>query len=95
MTYYLGGIGTGILIMIGIQWWNIGRHKRIRSLTKYVVFSIAAVLVFTGISIFYQWSTGQELSSTLTTCFMSTFGGEVLFCALLKIFKIKEENKDE
>lgn len=95
MAYYIGGIGTGILIMLGIMWWNIGRHKRIRSLTKYVVFSIAAVLVFTGISIFYQWSTGQELSSTLTTCFMSTFGGEVLFCALLKIFKIKEENKGE
>ena len=65
---------------------------KIRSLTKYVVFSIAMLLLYTLISILYQIFYGQELSNTLTTCFFSAFGGEILLAAFIKIFKIKNPN---
>lgn len=31
---------------------------------------------------------------TLTTCFYACFGGEILCCALIKIFKLKNEGED-
>lgn len=91
MAYLLGGIGAGILIMFGFNYWAVLRHKRknkIPSLTKYVAFSLTMVIVYTITAIVYQWVKDQELSGTLTTCFFNTFGGEVIFCAILKIFKI-------
>ena len=91
MAYYLGGVGTGILIMLGIMWWNIGRHKRIRSLTKYVVFSISVLIVYVIAEMIVSTVTGVS-HPDLTTLIGSTFGGEILFCALIKIFKLKEEN---
>lgn len=65
---------------------------RIRSLTKYVVFSISVILIYTAIAIIYQILSGEELSSTLTTCFFSAFAGEILLSAFIKIFKIKRES---
>lgn len=93
MAYFLGGVGTGILIMLGIMWWNIGRHKRIRSLTKYVVFSISALIVYVIAEMIVSTVTGVS-HPDLTTLIGSTFGGEILFCALIKIFKLKEENNE-
>lgn len=91
MAYFLGGVGTGILIMLGIMWWNIGRHKRIRSLTKYVVFSISVLIVYVIAEMIVSTVTGVS-HPDLTTLIGSTFGGEILSCALIKIFKLKEEN---
>jgi len=93
MAYFLGGVGTGILIMLGIMWWNIGRHKRIRSLTKYVVFSISVLIVYVIAEMIVSTVTGVS-HPDLTTLIGSTFGGEILFCALIKIFKLKEENNE-
>ena len=93
MAYFLGGVGTGILIMLGIMWWNIGRHKRIRSLTKYVVFSISVLIVYVIAEMVVSTVTGVS-HPDLTTLIGSTFGGEILFCALIKIFKLKEENNE-
>lgn len=93
MAYFLGGVGTGILIMLGIMWWNIGRHKRIRSLTKYVVFSISALIVYVIAEMIVSTVTGVS-HPDLTTLIGSTFGGEILFCALIKIFKLKEETNE-
>ena len=93
MTYFLGGVGTGILIMLGIMWWNIGRHKRIRSLTKYVVFSISVLIVYVIAEMIVSTVTGVS-HPDLTTLIGSTFGGEILFCALIKIFKLKEEHNE-
>ena len=93
MTYFLGGVGTGILIMLGIMWWNIGRHKRIRSLTKYVVFSISVLIVYVIAEMIVSTVTGVS-HPDLTTLIGSTFGGEILFCALIKIFKLKEESNE-
>lgn len=64
------------------------------SLTLYVVFSIAALIVYTIVE--QVLSTVTKVShDTLTTCYYSCFGGEILCCALIKIFKLKGENKGE
>lgn len=97
MTYFLGGLGAGIIIMVGLWGWQIGRHKRIKkvpSLTKYVMFSIGVLLIY-SMAEFTFAITNRTAHDTLTTCFFACFGGEILSCALIKIFKLREENKDE
>lgn len=66
------------------------KKKKISSLTIFVVFSIAALIIYTIIDkvIFVKLGISD---ATLTTCFFGFFGGEVVTCALIKIFKIKNE----
>ena len=59
-----------------------------RSLTKYVIFSITILLLYTVAELVIGITTGQS-NDTLTTCFFACFGGEILSCALIKIFKLK------
>jgi hypothetical protein len=94
MAYFLGGLGAGILIMTGIWGWQVGRHKRIPSLTKYVMFSIGVLLLY-SMAEFTFAITSDTAHDTLTTCFFGCFGGEILACALIKIFKLKGDNNDE
>ena len=93
MVFFLGGLGTGILIMVGLWGWQIGRHKRIPSLTKYVMFSIGVLLIY-SMAEFTFAITKNTAHDTLTTCFFACFGGEILSCALIKIFKLRGENHD-
>lgn len=65
--------------------------KKISALDKYVIFSISILLVFCIAEFIVSSLTGQT-HDTLTTCFFACFGGEILSCALIKIFKLKEEN---
>lgn len=65
--------------------------KGLKSLTKYIIFSIVLLLTYTVISMILFYMKGTE-SSTLTTCFFAAFGGEILTCGLIKIFKIKEKD---
>ena len=65
--------------------------KKISALDKYVIFSISILLVFCVAEFITASITGQT-HDTLTTCFFACFGGEILSCALIKIFKLKEEN---
>lgn len=62
---------------------------KLSALDKYVIFSLANIVIFTLIAIVYQWVSGQELSSTLTTCFFSCFGGELLLLAMIKRLKLR------
>ena len=62
--------------------------KAMPSLTKFVVFSFAVILIYTVAEFFTKTS-----HDTLTTCLYACFGGEVLSCALIKVFKLKEEDK--
>lgn len=94
IAYFLGGLGAGILIMTGIWGWQVGRHKRIPSLTKYVMFSIGVLLLY-SMAEFTFAITSDTAHDTLTTCFFGCFGGEILACALIKIFKLKGDNNDE
>lgn len=93
MPYLLGGLGGGILIGIGFMYWTIVRHKRTPSLTKYVVFSVAMLMAYTTAEFILSCITGVS-HDTLTTCFFACFGGEILSCALIKIFKLKEEGDE-
>lgn len=67
--------------------------KRItnETLLKFIIFSLAMVVAYTVTAILFQIFVHEELSSTLTTCFFAVFGGEVLSCALIKIFKLRRE----
>lgn len=60
------------------------------TLDMYVRFSLSFLIIFTLICL-VLFATGHDEPSTLITCVFATFGGEVLSCALIKIFKIKEE----
>ena len=67
---------------------------RKRSLTLYVIFSISILIVYTIVEMIISTISGVS-HDTLTTCFYSCFGGEILCCALIKIFKLKKEDKNE
>lgn len=60
----------------------------IKNLTKFVIFSIVFVAVYSifefVFSIIYGFS-----HDTLTTCIYAFFGTEIASCGLIKIFKIK------
>ena len=68
------------------------KKKKVSGLDKYVIFSFAAIVIYTIAQTVVTIKTGVE-SSTLTTCFFSVFGGEVLMCALIKRLKLKNESK--
>ena len=68
------------------------KRKRMSGLDKYIIFSFAVLLLYTSAQTFVTLKTGVE-SNTLTTCFFSVFGGEVLLCALIKRLKLKNETK--
>jgi len=38
---------------------------------------------------------GVTIPDVLITCFYGLFGGEIVVCGLIKIFKLKYENKEE
>lgn len=61
----------------------------IKSLTKYVVFSIMILIIYTIVEMVISTTSGIS-HDTLTTCFYSCFGGEILCCALIKIYKLKK-----
>ena len=70
------------------------RKRKIKSLDIYVTFSIASLIIYTIISQIIATRTGMMLD-TLTTCFFSFFGGEIVTCGLIKIFKLRDSKKDD
>lgn len=70
------------------------KKKKLHGLDIYVIFSIAALVIYTIASQIIAVRTGITLD-TLTTCFFGFFGGEIVTCALIKIFKLKENKKEE
>lgn len=70
------------------------KNEDVSSLTLYVVFSIFTIIVYTIVEQILSTVLGVH-HDTLTTCFYSVFGGEILCCALIKIFKLKEGGKNE
>ena len=67
--------------------------RKLNGLDKYVIFSIFLLLVYTVAEFFTSSVTGIS-HDTLTTCFYAAFGGEILSCALIKVFKLKDEDKE-
>lgn len=60
-------------------------------LDKYVIFSIAILLIFTVAEFIVSSVTGIA-HDTLITAFFSCFGGEILSCALIKVFKLRRSS---
>ncbi len=65
--------------------------KKLHVLDIYVIFSIAALVIYTIVSQLIIIKTGMQLD-TLTTCFFACFGGEILSACLIKIFKLKNND---
>ena len=66
------------------------RIGTIKDLTKYVVFSIAFVILYTVAEFVVSTVTGTH-HEVLTGCVYGFFAGEVVLCGMIKIFKIKRE----
>ena len=66
--------------------------KKLNGLDIYVIFSIASMVLYTIISQIIQVATGYT-NDILTTRFFEFFGGEIVTCALIKIFKLTKEAK--
>lgn len=69
------------------------KEKKVSTLDKYLVFSFTCLIVFTVVIICVQTITGMT-QDTLTTCFFSAFGGELLLCAMIKRLKLKKEDEE-
>ena len=65
--------------------------RKIHALDVYVAFSIVMLIVYTVVCLILTCEYQVNLDS-LTTCFFGFFGGEIVTCGLIKIFKIKEES---
>ena len=63
-----------------------------RSLTRYVVFSITCLVVYTAICLYFLWLE-KPLDDALTTGVYGFFGGEIVLCALIKLFKLKGDRQ--
>lgn len=70
-------------------------HKKKSALDRYVIFCLTVLMLFTIVAIVYQFATGQELSSTLITCFFSSMGGELLMLCMIKRLKLKRGETSE
>ena len=64
------------------------RFKDLPALDKYVILSLAALITYTVVEFIFSTITGIS-HDTLTTCFFAAFGGETLWCAILKKCKLK------
>lgn len=69
------------------------KKKKLNGLDKYVIFSISCMILYTIVSQIIQTCTSYT-NDTLTTCFFAFFGGEIVTCALIKIFKLTKTMKE-
>lgn len=79
-------------IPTGIRKLHKSNKKKLSALDKYVIFSFICLIVFSTVVTIYQFKSDIEFSPTLITCFFSTFGGELLLCAMIKRLKLKKED---
>lgn len=64
------------------------RSQTTRSLTRYVVFSISVLVIYTITAMLFLYYE-KPLDEALTTGVFSFFGGEIVMCGLIKLFKLK------
>lgn len=91
---FLCGLASGILIIVGVWGWFVGRHKRrrkISDLTKYVIFSISVTIVYTVMEFIFSILTGVS-HDILSGCVYGFFAGELVITGILKIFKLRGSN---
>ena len=69
--------------------------KKLRGLDKYIIFCFAVLLIYTIAEFIVSTITGMEHSTLSTVLFGCLGAPELLGCAVIKVFKIREEDKDE
>lgn len=67
---------------------RLQKNKKLSALDKYVIFSFSVLIVFTIACIIIYCIKGDEPSTLIASVF-STFGGELLLCAMIKRLKLK------
>lgn len=67
---------------------NKPKRYTTRSLTRYVVFSITCLILYTSIALYFTWLE-KPIDETLTQGIFGFFGGEVVLCCLIKLLKLK------
>jgi len=65
--------------------------KKLSALDKYVIFSLACILIFTIVAIVYQFISEDSISDSLIAAFFGVFGGELLMLCMIKRLKLKKE----
>jgi hypothetical protein len=65
----------------------------IKDLTKYVIFSISVVVLYT-IAEFITSTVTNISHDVLTGCVYGFFGGELVLLAMIKIFKLRRNEND-
>jgi hypothetical protein len=68
----------------------VKRIGSLKDLTKYVIFSITIVLIYTIAEFIVSTITGIH-HDTLTMAVYGFFGGELVLTAVIKIFKLRRE----
>lgn len=68
--------------------------KKLNGLDKYVIFSISVLIIYVIVEMIVSTVTAIS-HPDLSTLVGSTFGGEILSCAIIKIFKLKGDNTYE
>lgn len=68
----------------------MSRIGTLKDLTKYVLFSIAFVILYTIAEFVVSTITGVS-HEVLTGCVYGFFAGEIVLCGLIKIFKLRRE----
>jgi len=86
----VGLVTGGILMYMTTQRYG-HRRQKMQSLTKYVVFSITVLIVYIIAEMIVSTVTGVA-HPDLSTVVGSTFGGELLFCCVIRIFKLRSED---
>lgn len=66
------------------------RLGTIKDLTKYVIFSIGFVILYTIVEFIVSTTTGVS-HDVLTGCVYGFFGGELVLTSMIKIFKLRRE----
>lgn len=69
----------------------VRRSKVTRSLTRYVVFSITCLVIYTIVALIFLWFE-KPLDAEVSTGVYGFFGGEIVMCGLIKLFKLKKED---
>lgn len=70
------------------------KFKNVKALDIYVTFSILSLIIYTIVSQILAVYYDKLILDTLTTCFFGFFGGEIVTCGLIKIFKLRDTKKD-
>ena len=75
------------------EFWPNKRERK--TSTVMLVIIVASIILYTVGAFFIQYHTGVEVSSTLTTCWFSFWGVEILAITGIRISKLfKSESSD-